>query len=264
MKSTKLFDGLILVLVSCFLILPLALTFFYSVFREWMDILPKGLTFQFYAQIFSDGAFINSLIRSIVISVFPVLICTLAVFLVLYVTTLYLPKLEKFIEICCTIPYAIQGIILAAGIVSLYSGKPGIFSNRIFLLVGAYCIVVLPYVFRGLKNSLSAVNVRCIIEAASMLGCSKIRAFMTIVLPEMSRGVLTTMMLSFSMLFADFAIVNIIAGGYYQTTGIYLYKMISKSGQLSSAIIVILFLVTLVISTLMLHLQNKSIKRRNS
>ena len=182
---THFWDGLILLLVAAFLILPLALTFFYSIFTEWMDVLPSGFTLQFYAGIFSDGAFINSLLRSIVISAFPVFLCTASILLVLYVMTLYFPKLEKYVEILCNIPYAIQGVILAAGILSLYSGKPGFLSNRIFLLVGAYCIIILPYVFRGLKNTINALNVKYVVEAAQMLGCSKFRAFFTVVIPQM-------------------------------------------------------------------------------
>lgn len=84
---THFWDGLILLLVAAFLILPLALTFFYSIFTEWMDVLPSGFTLQFYAGIFSDGAFINSLLRSIVISAFPVFLCTASILLVLYVMT---------------------------------------------------------------------------------------------------------------------------------------------------------------------------------
>ena len=182
--KTRLWDGLILLIIASFLIIPLALTFLYSVFTEWMDILPTGFTLSFYSEIFSDGAFINSLLRSIVISFVPVLICTIAILLVLYVITLYMPKLEKYVEILCNIPYAIQGVILAVGVISLYSGRPGFLSNRIFLLVGAYCIIILPYTYRGLKNTIGALNVRCVIEAAQVLGCSKIHAFFAIVIPQ--------------------------------------------------------------------------------
>ena len=175
----------------------------------------------------------------------------------LYVITLYIPKLEKYIEILCNIPYAIQGVILAAGVISLYSGKPGFLSNRVFLLVGAYCIIILPYIFRGLKNTIGALNVRCVIEAAQVLGCSKLHAFFTIVIPQMKRGIISTMMLAFTMLFADFVVVNMIAGSSFRTAGIYLYQTMSKSGQTSSAIIVILFITTLIISTLTLTIQNK-------
>lgn len=263
--KTHIWDGIILFLIAAFLILPLALTFFYSVFTEWMDILPTGFTLSFYAGIFSDGAFINSLLRSIVISFVPVVICTISILLVLYVITLYIPKLEKYIEILCNIPYAIQGVILAAGVISLYSGKPGFLSNRVFLLVGAYCIIILPYIFRGLKNTIGALNVRCVIEAAQVLGCSKLHAFFTIVIPQMKRGIISTMMLAFTMLFADFVVVNMIAGSSFRTAGIYLYQTMSKSGQTSSAIIVILFITTLIISTLTLAIQNKqATKRRKS
>ena len=88
-----------------------------------------------------------------------------------------MPKLEKYVEILCNIPYAIQGVILAVGIISLYSGKPGFLSNRLFLLVGAYCIIILPYTFRGLKNTIGALNVKCVIEAAQVLGMFTTHAF---------------------------------------------------------------------------------------
>lgn len=254
----RIADGCILILVGLFLIVPLALTFLYSVFTEWMDVLPTGFTLQFYKDIFVDGAFINSLLRSMIISVVPVMICTASILLVLYATTLYFPKLEKYVEILCNIPYAIQGVILAAGILSLYSGKPGFLSNRIFLLVGAYCVIILPYVFRGLKNTIAALNVQCVIEAAQMLGCGKLRTFFTVIIPQMKRGILSTMMLAFTMLFADFVVVNMIAGSAYRTAGIYLYQTMSKSGQTSSAIIVILFVTTLLISTITLFLQQKA------
>ena len=178
--------------------------------------------------------------------------------------TLYFPKLEKYVEILCNIPYAIQGVILAAGILSLYSGKPGFLSNRIFLLVGAYCIIILPYVFRGLKNTINALNVKYVVEAAQMLGCSKFRAFFTVVIPQMKRGIISTMMLAFTMLFADFVVVNMIAGSAYRTAGIYLYQTMSKSGQTSSAIIVILFITTLLISTLTLFISNAATKGRKA
>ena len=97
--KTHLWDGLILFIIAAFLIVPLALTFLYSVFTAWMDILPTGFTLQFYTQIFTDGAFINSLLRSLVISFVPVCICSFAILLVLYVMTLYMPKLEKYVEL---------------------------------------------------------------------------------------------------------------------------------------------------------------------
>lgn len=256
-----LVDGVVLFLVGAFLILPLALTFLYSIFTEWMSILPSGFTLQYYAQIFSDGAFINSVLRSILISVIPVCICTIMLLLLLYVMTLYFPGLEKPVEVLTNLPYAMQGVILAAGVISLYAGNGTILSNRVVLLVGSYCIIILPYMYRGLRNTLSALSPISMIEAAQVLGCTQFMAFFRIIVPQMKRGILSTMMLAFTMLFADFAVVNMIAGSAYRTAGIYLYQTMSKSGQMSSAIIVVLFLTTLIISTWMLVIQNNANKK---
>ena len=118
--------------------------------------------------------------------------------------------------------------------------------------------------FRGLKNTINALNVKYVVEAAQMLGCSKFRAFFTVVIPQMKRGIISTMMLAFTMLFADFVVVNMIAGSAYRTAGIYLYQTMSKSGQTSSAIIVILFITTLLISTLTLFISNAATKGRKA
>lgn len=251
----------ILIIISVFLITPLMLTFFYSIFTEWTSILPTDFTVKYYMQVLSDHRFLSALSRSIIVSLAAVSICTISMLFVLYTIQVYIPKLEKYIEILCNIPYAMQGVILAVGIISLYAGKPGFLSNRIVLLIGAYCIMILPYMYRGLKNTMSAVNIKCILEAAQVLGCSKIYAFLVIVIPQMKKGIISTMMLAFTMLFADFALVNLIAGSAYQTAGIYLYQTISKSGQLSSTIIVILFIFTLLVSTLTLMLQNKTMMK---
>lgn len=258
MKKKNIANNLILTIISFYLVIPLLLTFLYSAFNEWTGILPTNFTLKYYIEIFSDPVFLESLGRSLFISIFPVVICTVSMILVLYVTTLYCPKLEKVVENLCTIPYAIQGVILAVGIISLYSGIEGPLSNRFVLLVGAYCIVVLPYVYRGLKNSLNTIHVKYLIEAAQMLGASKFYAFIKIILPNMVSGIIVSMMLSLSIIFGDFVIVNIIGGSYYQTASIYLYKVMSKSGQMTSAVIVILFLTTLLLSTIVLVLEKKS------
>lgn len=75
------------------------------------------------------------------------------------------------------IPYTIQGVILSVSILSLYVGTKSILSNRLVMLVGAYCVVILPYIYQGIRNGMRAVNMTTLIEAAEMLGASKIYAF---------------------------------------------------------------------------------------
>ena len=244
-----MFSRFVIVLISFYLIFPLFLTFLYSMFRQWHDILPVGFTLSFYVSLFTDAAFLAPLARTIIISFLPVAICTVVMLSAVYVTSIVHPEWEKYMQILCTIPYALQGVILAISILSLYSGMPLPFSNRIVMLTGAYCVIILPYMYRGVQNSLQATDAKSLMAAAQLLGLSHFKAYIFVVVPNIVKGIKVSALLSVALLFGDFVIVNIIGGSYYTTAQTFLYHhLMRKSGQKASALIVVLFLVTLVIS----------------
>ncbi|HEX2985304.1 MAG TPA: ABC transporter permease subunit [Caproiciproducens sp.] len=253
----KTFSALGILLLCAYLILPLALTFFYSVFQQWTDILPSGFTLQYFQQVFTDTRFLVSLGRTVMISVLPVVLCTLIVLLAMYVVVVHLPGLDRVMQVLCMIPYAIQGIILAVSILSLYVDAPEPFSDRLFMLTAAYCVMILPYMYQSIKNSLNSVNAPRLLETALILGAGRMRAFFSIIVPNIISGIAISMMLSVSMVFGDFVVVNTIGGSYFETAQMYLYKMLAVSGQFSSALIVVLFLTTLILSGAMIGLKNR-------
>ncbi len=256
MKRNK--SGFItVVIVSLYLLIPLFMTFLYSVFSKWSDILPEGFTFRYYLELFSDRSFGISVLRTVLISILPILLTAMVVLLAMYVILLYLPGLEKYIRILCTIPYAIQGVILAVSVLSLYSNAPGILSNRTLLLTGTYCVAILPYMYQGIQSSLLSVNAPRLIEAAEMLGAGRLYAFFRVVVPNILSGVIISAMLSASIIFGDFVIANTLGGNYFETAQIYLYQTLFASGQKTSAVIVVLFAITLVISLIAFSLRKK-------
>lgn len=247
----------LIVIICIYLILPLALTFLYSIFQAWDQLIPRGLTLTYYGQIFTDPLFWMSIMRSLIISVLPIVVCTLAVLLAMYVIVVHIPSADKYMQIICTMPYAVQGIVLAISVLALYSDAPGFLSDRVLMLTLTYAVVVLPYIYQGIKNSLQAVNAVRLIEAAQMLGASKLYSFFRVVVPNIFSGITISAMLAMSIIFGDFVIVNILGGNYFETSQMYLYKAMFESGQLTSAIIVILFLVTLAISGFVFFYRNK-------
>ncbi len=257
MKKSKTAKPVI-ILICLYLIVPLALTFLYSVFAEWNEVLPRGLTFSYYGQILSDPDFWTSILRSIIISVLPIFVSTLAVLLAMYVVVVYVPRADKYMQIICTIPYAVQGIVLAISVLALYADAPGFLSNRILMLTATYSVVVLPYIYQGIRNSLNAVNASRLIEAAQMLGAGKLYSFFRVVVPNIFSGITISAMLVMSIIFGDFVVINIVGGNYFETAQIYMYRAMFMSGQLTSAIIVILFLVTLAISLFVFFYRNKN------
>ncbi len=248
MQKSKKSNVAIMWLVSLYLFTPLLVTFIYSIFTEWMQLLPTGFTLKYYAQLFADSTFIQALLRTLVISVIPIFITMGILLLVMYVVIVYHPKWDKYLSIVCTIPYAIQGIILPVSIISLYVGAPGMLSNRVLLLIFTYCIIILPYMYQGLKNSLATIDIVRILEAAQLLGASNFYTFFKIIVPSISQALLISSLLSLAIIFGDFVIVNTIAGNHYTTTQVYLFRHMFSSGQFVSAIVVVLFFVTFLIS----------------
>lgn len=256
-KSTQKLNAFTMILLCLYLIIPLALTFLYSIFQQWTDILPKGLTFRYYGELLRDPGFYLPILRTLLISTGPVFLCAAIMLLAMYVVVVYHPGLQKAMQIICTVPYTLQGVILAISILSLYNGLPMPFSDRIVMLICTYCVVILPYIYRGIQNSLNAINARQLIEAATLLGCKPLKAYLRVVVPNLASGITVAAMLSVSLLFGDFVVVNIIGGSYYQTAQMYLYKMMFRSGQQTSAMIVMLFALTLLISVGVLTVQQR-------
>lgn len=245
-----------IVVIIVYLLLPLVMTLIYSLFQEWIDIVPSGFTLSAYTELFSDPLFWMAVGRTILISVIPIVLCTLFVLLAMYVVVVYHPGWDKGIQILCTIPYAIQGVILPICVLSLYSNAPEPFGDRMVMLVATYMVVILPYVYQGIRNNLNGVGASRLIEAAQMLGASKFYAFFRVVIPNIMGGVMISVMLAMAIVFGDFVIINTLAGGRFMTAQMYLYDVMKKSGQRTCAVIVILFLVTLIISACAFFLQS--------
>ena len=255
-------SSLLLWIIGIYLLFPLFLTFLYSMFTEWITILPKGFTLNAYVELFWDSYFWQCIGRTVLISVGPIVICTVVVLLAMYVVIVYLPWLDKIMKIICTIPYAVQGVILPISVLGLYANAPEPFSNRVFMLVSTYCIVVLPYIYQGVRNNLNAVHAPRLLEAAQMLGAGRFYTFWTIILPNIVNGVMVSAMLALSVVFGDFVIINTLAGNYFPTGQMYLYAAMKQSGQKASAVIVLLFIVTLMISLAVFGLQKNKKKDR--
>lgn len=233
---------IIMIVISIFLFSPLLITIINSLFRDLSSGLPKGFTFDFYLSIFGgQESMIPAVMRSIMISIIPTFLMLFFLLLAFYVIQVYYPAWDKYVDLLSKIPYGIQGVILAVSIISLYGATTGFLADRVFLLGAAYCVVILPYMYQGIKNALTTIDMMPILEAAEILGSSKVRAYFTIIVPSILKGIIATILLSIGILFGDFVLVNIIAGSYFQTTSIFLNEVRAQSGHAASAISVVIF-----------------------
>ncbi|HAP20846.1 MAG TPA: spermidine/putrescine ABC transporter [Lachnospiraceae bacterium] len=262
MKKKSAGSIAVMLLVMIYLLIPLVISIIYSLFKKWTGILPEGFSIGNYTSLFSDPNFLASVGRSVGMCIVPILLTIVIVLLALFVTTIYFPKLEKYVQIICMIPYTIQGVILSVSILSLYVGNKSVLSNRMVMLMGAYCIVILPYIYQGIRNGMRAVNMVTLIEAAEMLGASKIYAFFRVVVPNIISAIIVSSLLAVGIIFGDYVLIRNLAGTSAPNMQIFLYQTMKSDSTKASAVFVIIMFVTFVITAVVLFLKSREGKNR--
>lgn len=189
MKKSKIFSNFFMIAIIVWMLLPLVATFIYSLFKNWTDIIPTGFSFNSYETLFTNPRFFTALYQTVLLCIVPIIITIIVMLLALFVVTIYFPRLEKYVQILCMIPYTIQGVILSVSILSVYGKSGTVFGERMVMLIGAYCIIILPHIYQGIRNSMHAISMPMLIEAAEMLGASRIYAFFRVIVPNIISGI---------------------------------------------------------------------------
>lgn len=253
MRGNKLFHVSVVSLVMLYLFLPLFATFLYSVATDWYrSILPEGYTLAWYRNLFSDPRFLDALGRTLFVSVVSILISVITMLPAIFVVTIYFPKWERVLQGLALLPYAVPGVVEAVALIKIYSNEPLVLSGTIWILIGGFFVILLPYMYQGIRNSLRTVDAVKLMDAAELLGAGKWQAFRLVVLPNIWPGIVVSILLSFSILFGEFVLANLLVGGYYELVQVYLMRRMNESGHLASAIVVVYFVLILVVSGLVL------------
>lgn len=242
-------------LLSClYLIIPLLATIVYSLSSNWShSILPESLTLKWYGRLFFNVDFLQSMLHSILLVGGVVSIAVFIMVPAIYGIVLFYPKLERVIKWSIIGSYAMPGVILSVGLLKAYSNSP---IPMLFVVVGAYFTSVLPFMYQGIRNSLRNINVIQLNEAAEVLGASKMITFKSIILPSIMQGVKVSALLSFSVLFGEFVVINMLLGSKLKTVQIFLMENIKKNGHFSSAIVGCYFILLAVVALAVLKMKS--------
>jgi len=103
-----------------------------------------------------------------------------------------------------------------------------------------------------------------LLEAAEMLGCSKIKGFFKIIVPNILSGVITSSLLAVGIIFGDYVLIRNLAGSQISNMQIYLYQAMKTDSMKSSAVFVIIMLITFIIAVIVLNLSDKKKTVKNT
>lgn len=235
-----------IVLMLLYLFVPLLATFLYATSTDWSStMLPRGATLAWFGKLLTNKTFLRALGRTCILSLIAVSLGAAIIVPSIFAIYVYYPRLEKVAEAMVIACYAFPGVILAFALMNTYAalGIP-----MLTVVVGSYILFIYPMIRQGTLNSLRAIGAQTLMESAEILGASPWTTFRKVILPTIMPGVFSACLFSFSTLFGEFVIINLVVGSKFETVQIFLRKSLSVNGHMASAIVILYFIVISVIT----------------
>lgn len=209
-----------LIVVVIYLLVPLAATLVFGIATG------NGIDFTALKSTFTDPDLSTTLVFSLELALATTLLAVILVTPTAYWVQMRLPKVRALLDFLSLIPFAMPAIVLSVGLIEVYNGTnspvinilslgivPLLASLKIVdtapLLVCAYVIISLPFVYRPIDNSLRAINTTVLTEAAYSLGSGWWRTFLTIIVPNIFPGIISAALLVFSTVMGEFTIASL-------------------------------------------------------
>jgi putative spermidine/putrescine transport system permease protein len=197
-RRIKVWPWLIMFLGMLYFFLPLLATFIFSL-RARRDV----LSFQAYINIFNDPMFVYSFSYSVLWAVLTIIVGILLLVPTAFVIRLRVPKARTPVEFITLLPFVIPPIVYVFGLVRTYSQPPLLIVNSPFLLVAAYTMLSMPYMYRSVDTGLRSIDVRTLTEAAQSLGAGWPTILFRVILPNIRTAILSGAFLSFAIVVGE-------------------------------------------------------------
>ena len=252
----KKFSRFYIVLILFLLFAPIAVMIFFSFNEGRSTAVFTGFSYYWYTELFTQSEILNALRNSLILAVTSSMIATLlgtaAAFGIHHMKKKYL---RQSLMTVTNIPIMNPEIITGISMMFLFvfvGGLLGLTTKLNFwTMLIAHITFSLPYVilnvlpkFKQMPNALP--------EAAMDLGCTPMQSFFKVQLPCILPGVVTGMIMAFTLSLDDFVISYFTSGTDFQTLPILIYSMTKKSVKPTiyalSTIVFVLILVLLLIS----------------
>ena len=227
--ASKVFTALIMI----FLFAPIVILLVFS-FNEAKSLsVFSGFSLYWYRELFRDSETLNAVKNTLVLAVCAAAISTvMGTAAAVGINKLRNRYLHAVMDTVTNIPMINPEIITGISLMLMF-----VFVGRLFgaatslsfwTLLIAHVTFCLPYVILQVLPKLQQMD-KSLPEAAMDLGCTPIRAFFKVEIPEILPGVITGMIMAFTLSLDDFVISYFTTGNGFQTLPIRIYNMTKKT-----------------------------------
>ena len=227
--ASKVFTALIMI----FLFAPIVILLVFS-FNEAKSLsVFSGFSLYWYRELFRDSETLNAVKNTLVLAVCAAAISTvMGTAAAVGINKLRNRYLHAVMDTVTNIPMINPEIITGISLMLMF-----VFVGRLFgaatslsfwTLLIAHVTFCLPYVILQVLSKLQQMD-KSLPEAAMDLGCTPLRAFLKVEIPEILPGVITGMIMAFTLSLDDFVISYFTTGNGFQTLPIRIYNMTKKT-----------------------------------
>ncbi len=251
-KFSNFYIGFILFLLFA----PIAVMIFFSFNAGKSTAVFTGFSFKWYLELLQSSEILDALKNSLILAVASSLIATLigtaAAFGIHHMKNKYV---RQSLMTVTNVPIMNPEIITGISMMFLFvfvGGLLGLTTKLNFwTMLIAHITFSLPYVILNVLPKFKQMP-RALPEAALDLGCTPFQAFYKVQLPAIMPGVVTGLIMSFTLSLDDFVISYFTSGTDFQTLPLLIYSMTKKSVKPTiyalSTIIFVIILILLLIS----------------
>lgn len=269
MKKMSISSKLYLAMVMLFLYLPIIMLMVLSFNSSNSTSVMSGFSTKWYVELFRDEETIKACYNTIILAVLTAITST-------FIGTLAavgINKMKKgFVKTSVlsvtNIPMMNPEIVTGVSMMLLFvfigtalkiNGILGFWTLFI-----AHVTFSLPYVILNIMPKLKQTDAH-ISEAAQDLGCTKLQAFLKVVLPSIRPGIVAGFIMAFTLSLDDFIISYFVSGPKFQTLPIRIFSMTKKRVTPDMyALSTIIFIVILILLVLVNIFQAKDEENKNA
>ena len=228
-RASKLYTALIFL----FLFAPIAILLLFS-FNETKSLsVFSGFSLKWYRELFRDGDTLESLKNTLILACSSSVIATaMGTAAAVGIDKLRSKYARAAINTVTNIPMTNPDIITGISLMLMFvfiGGRLGLSSSLSFwTMLMSHVTFCLPYVILQVLPKLRQMD-PALPEAAMDLGCTPMQAFFKAELPEILPGIVTGLIMAFTLSLDDFVISYFTQGNGFQTLPIRIYSMTKKT-----------------------------------
>ena len=226
--ASKIYTALIML----FLFAPIAILLLFS-FNETKSLsVFSGFSLKWYRELFRDGDTLESLKNTLILACSSSVIATVMGTAAAVGIHRMRPRLRSLVLTVTNIPMTNPDIITGISLMLMFvfiGGRLGLSSSLSFwTMLMSHVTFCLPYVILQVLPKLRQMD-PALPEAAMDLGCTPMQAFFKAELPEILPGIVTGLIMAFTLSLDDFVISYFTQGNGFQPLPIRIYNMTKKT-----------------------------------